>query len=333
MRKPAVPANMLRFHDRLQVRGNALVSYHSRKGKVTSDAKRLLTAKMSEVRKGAYSGKLTAGSRRKLVKALEMFGLVVEERKLINPFSGKLMSFHSSFVTLTLPVEVTIAQEKQVVGKLLKGWLQAVVRGYEVRNYVWRCERTKEGRLHIHAIIDQPIHMKTVQNIWNKQLRKAGMLDNYAKNEGHYNAPSTHIKGVKSRATTCKYMSKYMSKEEKQSKPLGCKIWDCNKKLKAMSWPVIEGCRELVAEVYNEWQACVDSYYGGENWVYLALKELRSGSYIMSWHKRVISEWTECMRECREWVDNSRMDKRTDAPQLKRIEIKPKMTQLQLNIC
>lgn len=291
MKKASIPAALIGIHDRLQVRSTALVSYKSRRGKVGDDIKRLLSQRMEAVRKEAYKGGLSVGSRRRLLKALEMFGLVVEERYLINPYSGKRMCFHSSFVTLTIPIEITEAQEKEVVSKLLKGWLQMMNRGYGMKEYVWRAERTKEGRLHVHVVMDVPVHMKSVQNCWNKLLRKSGMLDRYALENGHYSAPSTHIKGVKSRKVIRKYMSKYMGKSEKSGKALVCKVWDCSLRVKSMEWPVIEWCKELVLELYREWQNYSDTFWGDSNWVFLSLEDLPPGSYIMDWHRKFFQDW------------------------------------------
>ena len=156
----------------------------------------------------------------RLSRALESIAIMCQERKVLNPASGKYIRFRLAFVTLTLPQNLTQAQESQAQSTLLKPFLQHLIRRHGVSKYVWRLERTKAGRYHWHMVIDAAIHYKHIQNAWNRVLRVNRMLDQFAKDNGHYNPHSTEIKSIRKVDKSLKYMRKYLSKSEGESESM-----------------------------------------------------------------------------------------------------------------
>jgi hypothetical protein len=238
------------YPDWLMIKPTCLVGLHGRlmgstKGRVVSHSQKEALKESKQ-----YTGRMTEGSKRRLRKCLSMLGAVTPSRLVWNPATNRKMQFQLAFVTLTLPRDLTPDQERKTCSPMIKAFLQALHRNYGVKNYVWRAERTKRGRIHYHIAIDQPVHHQHVRNIWNRQLRLNGLLDAYAKEHGHYNAPSTEIKRARSGKSAAAYMAKYMSKGEESEQAINGRLWDASQYLKVTKWIKEYVGKDFWAEVF-----------------------------------------------------------------------------------
>lgn len=86
------------------------------------------------------------------------------------------------------------------------------------------------------------MHYQHIRNGWNRILRKAGLLREFAAVYGHYNPPSTEIKSTRDVTKAMRYLSKYMSKSVDQSRPYAGKLWDASASLRGQKWPVFDAC-------------------------------------------------------------------------------------------
>lgn len=318
MRKREVPSFLMSYPNTVQVRASSILAYYSRSGR--KSAKSILSqlgksstngkiesvrsendssydqSDINEVRKQAYSGQISKGAKRRLRKVLELFAMSEEPRYILNPYSGKYFKFHLAFVTLTLPVSLSDSFESEASAKLLKPFIQSLQRTHRVKNYCWRLERTKKGRYHYHMVIDQPVHMKHIQNSWNRLLRVNRLLDNYAAEHGHYNAPSTEIKAIRDSSKSLKYMSKYLSKPNEQMSKVKGRLWDAAKFLKQLKFPVLEDARILVYEMLCDIPEGYDWTYFGSHWLMFELNMLGIGSNIPSFHSDQVKEFRQRLR-------------------------------------
>lgn len=288
MNRVEIPSMLFGLPDMLRIGADNVCGYVARSPSASHLQSLRTLMKSRAIRRMAYSGVLTLHAKRRLSKCAQILACVTPNRWMVHPVSQNKFEFRIAFVTLTLPVDLSPDQEKNSSSLLIKPFIQALVRRFGVKNYVWRIERTESGRLHWHFVIDQPIHYQHLQNVWNRLLRQNRLLDDYAKEHGHYNAPSTDIRKVRDLKKALKYVSKYVSKQKAASpklasklfnrvvdqlsdlteselnslysaypqfKPIPGRLWDASIWLKRQRWQLIEVGKEFWAELLHEVQS------------------------------------------------------------------------------
>lgn len=187
--------------------------------------------------KKTYSGKVTEGIRKKIIRCVDILAQITPKRVHYNIFNQAVEKPSLSFITLTLPRDISKEQEKESYEKLLKPFIRWLVRSESTKHYVWRAEKTKNGRLHYHLVINQFIKKEYIQRRWNKILFDNQLLNQYLKDHGNIHAPSTHIVSVKSNNHVAAYIAKYVGKKETNSKhTILCKLWGCSLNLKGVKY-------------------------------------------------------------------------------------------------
>lgn len=275
---------------------DALTGYKSRS--FTSQELSVLRSfmKSNVVRSKAYSGFLSKGARNRLKRCSKILCCVTPKRRVINPGTGKSFLFRCAFVTMTLPIDLSPKQEKKLTTTLIKPFCQFLVRTAHVKNYVWRVERTKAGRLHWHFIIDQPIHYKVVQNRWNRLLRKAGLLTAFAAQHGHYSPHSTEIKSVRSESKAYAYASKYMSKFQQSNLPVSGRLWDANSWLKSQRYISQFVGREFWGDVLSNLNFDSKLCSLSEHFVWISIELLERDKLLSAYLKGLFSGWLHDLR-------------------------------------
>lgn len=195
---------------------------------------------MLQQRLHRYSGKLTAGGKKRLTKAVTILTTCIKPQFIYNEVSKRYHWHKLSFVTLTVS-----DHQKKLTGKtayrlLLSHFLQWLRRTHNVRTYIWKAELQKNGQIHYHITTPAFIHYQKVRDVWNNLQRKAGLLDKYAQEHGHYNANSTDIHEVKGVNDLAAYLIKYIAKSYQNAEDLGGKVWDCSENLSAAKYFVID---------------------------------------------------------------------------------------------
>jgi hypothetical protein len=195
----------------LQIRENSVVIYENR---IYSSCYANRVKKRQEVaaaRKTQYCGKMTTGARKRLSKATTLLCQGTKAKWMFSPQTGKYHYHRLSFITLTIP------SNKKIDGiwayeYLLKPFLRWMreVKGYE--SYIWKKEFQKRGQLHWHITSPAFIYHQEIRDKWNEILRQYGLLDEYMKKAGHYNAPSTEIRQVKNVKNMASYLVKELGK-------------------------------------------------------------------------------------------------------------------------
>lgn len=195
--------------------------------------------------KGAYSGEMTKGSRKRIRRAIDLFLQLHDRRYVINPATGKRFLFQLAFVTLTVS-DQQIRKPKEVYKECLTKFIRWL--NYQKVTWIWKAEFQERQQVHFHIIINKVIHYQDVQNAWNNIQRKAGYLDSYAKANGHFKPNSTDIHNVSNVRDIEAYLVKYLVKNSAnnpqgstaQSTPTQpttnkdyqiAKTWDCSKAL------------------------------------------------------------------------------------------------------
>jgi len=130
---------------------------------------------------------------------------------IFNHISKQYQYHHISFITLTVSAKKNIST-RFGYDHLLKpflGWLRDT-KG--VKTYVWKLEFQKRGQVHYHITLPDFIDYNEIRKAWNSLQRKAGLLDDYAREHGHFNPNSTDIHAVNNKRNLANYLVKELAK-------------------------------------------------------------------------------------------------------------------------
>lgn len=204
--------------------------------------------------KQAYTGEITASSRKKLNQACELLFALAKKKKVILADSGKQFTFRVNFITLTLSAPQDKITDRELKESLLEPFLR-IYRRKGMINYIWKAERQANGNLHFHIFSDCWVDKNDLTNTWNRLQAKLGFIEAFYNKHGHRHPPSTNVKAVKTEKGLQIYMLKYMLKPAEKGKQLEIgrsiekkdigKVWDCSLNLKL---------KNDTAEPVEDWQ-------------------------------------------------------------------------------
>jgi hypothetical protein len=188
----------------IQVRHKSIVVYPDLVGRV-----RRSTTKPEFAAK-AYSGRVTCGVRKRLTKAINILLQSTKGSWKQNPVMGYLQYHRLSFITLKITNAENISA-KEAYDSVFNHFLDYLTRTAGVRLFVWKAEMTRAGQIHYHITLPDMISHVDIRKKWNRLLRTAGYLSDYAKEHGHYDANSTDIHSVNDVENLSSYMVKAMT--------------------------------------------------------------------------------------------------------------------------
>lgn len=223
--------------------------------------------------KRVAEGYLSLNAKRKLNKAIEYLLYLSAEKKVYNRLTKKTFNFKVAFITLTLSSQ-QIHSDNEIRRDLLNQMLIELKKYYNVKNYVWRAEKQKNGNIHFHIIIDRFVPWWELRNRWNRIQNKLGYVDMFQErmrtekkrtNVKYNNPNSVDIHSLYRIRNIKKYLSKYLSKnvtnaekltEEERSRLLvKGRLWGANQELSN-----VKGARVLVEkEIESELIKLVES--------------------------------------------------------------------------
>jgi hypothetical protein len=167
-------------------------------------------------------------------------------------------------VTVTLPVK-QMHDDQYIKRNILGYYLEMLNRRCKVYNYFWRAEPQENGNIHFHIIIDVFVPYQTIKDYWNHALSLHGYLDEYRRQTGRENPPSTHVKDISGSDEELQYSLKYTLKTEEKRQIEGYKF-GYSDSLRNIYTPIIKMSEELKL-VLNKLEArenvsvLVDEYY------------------------------------------------------------------------
>lgn len=227
----------------LQIRSDSIIQYNLAPREVFKSVSRLESiAKFKEV--DTYTGELTPGAKKRLTKAIELLVMSSKRREIYNPVSKNMQPFQLSFITLTFSDSNRIIPGKEAHRLCLEPFLQWLRRVHKCYSYVWKAEfQTKERvQLHYHITCDTFIHWEEIRNKWNELQSRAGYMNEYYKEKGHYDANSTDVHSTKHVRKLGRYLIKAvvkemgivgeMGKDLQNDFSVNGKVWDCSLNLK-----------------------------------------------------------------------------------------------------
>lgn len=189
------------------------------------------TQNMVNLKDNAHNGIISHKADKKLRSVINWLCLAAEPKRVFRKSTNSWFNFKINFITLTLPDTSTPVTDKVFKTQLLNPFLVYCRKYLGLRNYVWKLEFQKNGKLHLHLTADTFLHHAKIKTIWNKLLGHNGMLVDFYKKFGHAQPNSTDVHSVRKINNLAGYLCKYMGKQDNQLQRLRGRIWGCNYEL------------------------------------------------------------------------------------------------------
>lgn len=181
-----------------------------------------------------YTGKLTQGAKKRLVKAIDLLCQMTKPTYMINPATGKRFRHTLTFITLTIPQSEVITA-REAYDTCFKHFMQWMRRTLQVKTYVWKVEHQVRGQIHYHITTPTVIHYQNIKDKWNNLISAAGYCKEYFEHNNGKMPNSTDIHAVKHVKNFASYMIKEFAKSIQNPNTTG-KVWDCSTNLKAYGY-------------------------------------------------------------------------------------------------
>lgn len=235
---------------RYQIRGNKILRYMSADYKTTKQYATI--EKINSEKKKNYTGKMSAAARRRVSKKVLCWYTGCEAYN--TGFNIQLEKDKKKLVFITLTLSSTqFSSDLEVKKQLLKPFIRFLREKKSCRNWLYKCERQKNGRIHFHIIIDKYIKKEEIRETWNNLQEKEGYLSEYEAKYGKLDAPSTEIRLVRNQAQCERYIAKYIAKDEEDTTIEGA-VWSSSVSVATLDFFNFAETEE-VNEAINE--ACV----------------------------------------------------------------------------
>ena len=266
--KPTISeqSNIMQDHPisfRYQIRGTKILRYMSADYKTTKQYATI--EKINEEKKKNYTGKMSAAAQRRVSKKILCWYTGCEAYNRDFKASSEKDKKKLVFVTLTLS-STQFTSDLDVKRQLLKPFIRFLREKKGCRNWLYKCERQKNGRIHFHFVIDKYIKKEDIRETWNNLQEKEGYLDEYQKKYGKLDAPSTEIKLVRNQEQCERYIAKYIAKDDEDVTIEGA-VWSSSVSVATLDFFNFAE-NEEVTEAINE--ACVSGkikYYKNDAFV------------------------------------------------------------------
>ncbi|MGL4901444.1 MAG: rolling circle replication-associated protein [Shewanella sp.] len=184
-----------------------------------------------------YTGEVTQGAKKRIKKAIQTLVAISNTQEVHHPEWTYPIKFRLTFITLTLPSDQGSISDKEFINQLLPKFLRECSRKDNLKHYIWKAERQKNGNIHFHITTNVFIHYQVVQDRWNNVLRSTNLINEFKQKHGHTNPHSTEIKAVRNINQIERYLQKYYMKKNQYDEIIEGKIWDCSLSLKSVPWP------------------------------------------------------------------------------------------------
>lgn len=196
-----------------------------------------------------YKGEINQKSKSKIISAVNLLFDISSRQYFINKYTGKRNYFKINFITLTLSSSQMLIEDRIIKKECLEWWLSYARRKFNLKHYVWKAERQKNGNLHFHLTTNCFIDVDKLRESWNLAQNRIGFIDLFNLKHNHHNPNSTDIKIVNSKNAIGSYIAKYIGKELEKNNKISGKVWDCSQSLKNVKKPTIEINQSIEKEI------------------------------------------------------------------------------------
>lgn len=187
--------------------------------------------KLDNLKDNTTKGLISKKSKAKLKKSINWLIMSSQQKKAFSLKTNHNYQFKVNFITLTIPPQKDQLLSEKQVKSILNTWLTYHRKYSKLNNYVWKIEKHKDNRLHIHITTDTYIHHKSVKDSWNLILQRAGFLEYHFGKFSNYSPNSTDVHAIKKVKKLAAYVVKYMAKSNKKDKLYRGRVWSCSLKI------------------------------------------------------------------------------------------------------
>lgn len=178
-----------------------------------------------------HKGLLSSKAVGKMKNAINWLLCSAEDKPVYNKKYNSWFNFKVNFITLTLPDTSEKIDNKKLQTLLLNPFLTYLRKYKGLKNYVWKLEFQKNGKLHVHFVSDTFIHHAVIRSAWNRLLSNNKYLIEFYKKFNHENPNSTDVHSVRKINNLAAYLVKYMTKDQAALSQVKGRIWGCNQEL------------------------------------------------------------------------------------------------------
>lgn len=181
------------------------------------------------------NGKVSKKAQSKISNAINWLALAAKKKRVYHKATNKTYQFKLNLITLTLPDTTERVTESFFKEQLLQPFLSYARKYYQLKNYVWKIELQGNGKVHVHITGDVFIYHTDLRRVWNMQLNRHGLLNDFEMKFGHKAPPTEQVKCVRSVKDMAAYMAKYMAMDGDFNTGDVGRLWGCNYELSRAS--------------------------------------------------------------------------------------------------
>lgn len=180
-------------------------------------------------------GIMSIKAQKRIKNAINWLAMSVPKKKIYNKTQKKYFTFQLGLLTLTLPSK-QIHTDQEIKKYVLQPFIDYMRKAWLLKNYIWKAETQANGNIHFHIVIDEFIHKKAINAVWNKMLLKLNYVGGNA---------STRIEAIKKVNDIGAYMAKYLSKNDKERRMVEGKLWACSESLSEKKTKIVFDTNEI----------------------------------------------------------------------------------------
>lgn len=141
-----------------------------------------------------HKGNVSQKAERKIRKAINYLSTICRVKPLNSWKHQKVFNYKLAFVTLTLP-SAQVHEDSVIMKQLFHQFLVSARKKWNMKNYVWRAEKQKNGNIHFHILVDKFVPWSELRDVWNNICNKLGYVDRYRGQMKQYHAAGFRLRG------------------------------------------------------------------------------------------------------------------------------------------
>jgi hypothetical protein len=232
---------------KIKIRANYIIQTEVKEW-VNGNWDRIRTKQHENLKDNSTKGILSKKSIQKLKGSINWLVIAAQNKNLKSLKTTYIHQFKINFITLTIPPQENELITEKKFKIILNTWLTYQRKFNKLNNYVWKIEKHKDNRLHIHILTDTFIHHRNIRNSWNLILKRNGLLEYHNKKFNNYDPNSTDIHSIQKVKKVAAYMVKYMTKNGEVDNLYNGRVWSCSNKISQVMQNQIEVSPDKINE-------------------------------------------------------------------------------------
>lgn len=231
---------------KFKFRGTAIIQTEVKEW-VHGNWDKIRTKQNDNLKQNSTRGLLSDKAKQKLKGSINWLVVAAQKKTVKSLKTNNSYKFKINFITLTIPPQEEGLVDEKKFKTILNTWLTYQRKMNKLNNYVWKIEKHKDNRLHIHILSDTFLHHRNVRESWNLILQRNGLLEFHNKKHNNFNPNSTDVHSIKQVKKVAAYVVKYMSKNGEADKLYNGRVWSCSSKIST----VMQNCLNVVPDKIN----------------------------------------------------------------------------------